>query len=328
MPQWVSETYRLPSKSELSSIEAGLNPFETYRFQFDNDPTDFLWFFSAASLAIRFLETLHENQQKHLRKIILDEDDKAIYNPETHARGLVKFCQDNLKLQIERRVGLWHHVFPSRWGADLHTSWWRDSAFAFELFLVPIVDWIMEASKLPALGMPSGSYTLTFKDCHDKHVWRIMREVVAFQEAYLSFQQRAEIVVPVVPIEGDQRFEHFPFPCHLPDTLPQIIKDILCGRSNMRLEHPLLWQWDGMKKLQASESWSQEDWVDEWELLLEHYLKAPPGGIYAHCAGYPEHSRSLLHEWDKDEDEDEDDSDQTDDSENEGFYQDDGSIVV
>jgi hypothetical protein len=170
MPRWLSETYRLPGDNELSSIEADLNPAETYRFHSDNDPTEFQWFFSAASLAIRFLGTLHRTQRKHLRTLILDEDDKAVHNPETHARGLIKFCQENSKLRIERRVGFWHHTFPSRWGAYLYRSWWQDDSFSFSHFMVPMVEWILETSKLPALGMPPGSYTLEFKDCNDCHI--------------------------------------------------------------------------------------------------------------------------------------------------------------
>jgi hypothetical protein len=85
MFQWASETYRIPSESELSLFEADLNPAETYHFHSDNDPSTFQWFFSANSLAVRFLETLDETQRRHLRTVILIEHGKAMYNLETHA---------------------------------------------------------------------------------------------------------------------------------------------------------------------------------------------------------------------------------------------------
>jgi hypothetical protein len=312
MPRWASGTYRFPSENELLSYESEFNPTETYRFHSDNDPMAFQWFFSAASPAVQFLETLPKIQRMYLRVVILDEDEKAVHNPETRARGLIPFCQKNLRLRIGRRVGLWHHIFPFRWGEDLYGSWWRDRSFSFEI-LIPVVEWIMEASKLPALGMPSGSYMLTFKDCNDRHIWHMMRKTAAFQEAYLMFQQRAKIVVPTFPLDDQHRFQRFSLPCHLPDTLPQSLKDMLCGRSNMRLEHRIAGQWNVGNMLRVSESWTQDDWVKEWHRLLSRCLKTLPGGIGAQCGGCPIDSWDSEWESDEDNEDTEDDDDDIED---------------
>ncbi|EOA83864.1 uncharacterized protein SETTUDRAFT_32880 [Exserohilum turcica Et28A] len=162
--QWRPNASMIPTESELCALKAYLNPTETCCFDSGNDVTAFAWFFSAASLAASFLESLQPTQRSFLRTIILDENEKAVYNPERHAEELIKFCQENAQMRVERRVGLWDHIFPSRWGADLRGDWWNCTYFfAIDLF-VPIVEWITEAENLSALGMPSNSYTLTEED--------------------------------------------------------------------------------------------------------------------------------------------------------------------
>lgn len=62
--------------------------------------------FSAATMAIHFLDTLSSHTQLQIRKIVLHEDNRSIAWPECHAQGLIPFCQHNPKLRIVRRVDL------------------------------------------------------------------------------------------------------------------------------------------------------------------------------------------------------------------------------
>jgi hypothetical protein len=87
-----------------------------------------------------FIGKPRKTQQMSLRSIIIDEDEKAVFNPETHSQGLISFCKANPHLRIERRVGIWHHIFTFRWGAGQYHSWWREKSFSAECFLVPIVE--------------------------------------------------------------------------------------------------------------------------------------------------------------------------------------------
>jgi hypothetical protein len=63
--------------------------------------------YSAASLAIRFLQSLHNDTQTQFRTIKLLEDKTAINNPPSHVLGLIPFCRRNPDLHIERSVTLW-----------------------------------------------------------------------------------------------------------------------------------------------------------------------------------------------------------------------------
>jgi hypothetical protein len=116
MLSWSPDLFTVPSGDDFSLVVENLenlNEEEIYRFDSENDPVAFPWYFSATSLAIRFLGGLSQKQRMCMRKVELYEHGKTVSNPETHAQGLIPFCQENAKLHIERHVGLWHHIYPS-----------------------------------------------------------------------------------------------------------------------------------------------------------------------------------------------------------------------
>ncbi|KAF9768183.1 hypothetical protein IL306_014546 [Fusarium sp. DS 682] len=76
-------------------------------------------FFSAAALAIRFLESIPQTQRLLITKLVLNEDRMAVGNPECHIIGLIPFFQDNPKLIIEHRVNLWRNILPKSDGAQV-----------------------------------------------------------------------------------------------------------------------------------------------------------------------------------------------------------------
>lgn len=131
--------------------------------------------FSAASLAIRFLSRLPVHLRMHLRKIRLHEDRVSVAYPETHAQGLIRFCVENPKLRIERRLDLWRNVFQSLWYDDevdallfsFEDRWVTDTTDNERgpgLWSMPLTHkialWMMEALALLPLGMPKESFTL------------------------------------------------------------------------------------------------------------------------------------------------------------------------
>ncbi|CAI6306311.1 unnamed protein product [Periconia digitata] len=68
------------------------------------------WRFSAASAAIHFLGSLSWSQRSHIREIVLVEDYEAVAYPQSHALGLIPFCQENKRLHIDRRVHIWKNM--------------------------------------------------------------------------------------------------------------------------------------------------------------------------------------------------------------------------
>ncbi|KAM7197403.1 hypothetical protein V8F33_005624 [Rhypophila sp. PSN 637] len=77
-------------------------------------PNRYLYRFSAAAAAIRFLESLDPSTRAYLRPILLDEDRQSVAHPERHGQGLEHFCRDNPLLRVERRVNMWTTLFPQQ----------------------------------------------------------------------------------------------------------------------------------------------------------------------------------------------------------------------
>jgi len=103
-------------------------------------PNRMLYRFSAAAVAIKFLNGLKPSTRAHLRNILLDEDRESVAQPERHGVGLVQFCNENPSLRIERRVSMWRALLsqdarcprsfhgqsgrPGRWAkADYPVAW-------------------------------------------------------------------------------------------------------------------------------------------------------------------------------------------------------------
>jgi len=154
--------------------------------------------FSAAAIAIRFLNFLPQGLRKQIQRLRLVENRTSIAHPECHMRGLIPFCIDMPKLRIERRVSIWktasacHHPYPWRNERRVYVregrqegkkkpkrnrriwpGWSNDPSFDdwWTARLLPegqsvtkaIAPWIIEADALESLGMPAGVCTLVFK---------------------------------------------------------------------------------------------------------------------------------------------------------------------
>ncbi|KAJ3530883.1 hypothetical protein NM208_g9123 [Fusarium decemcellulare] len=128
-------------------------------------------YFSAAAIAIRFLNLLPQHQRLHVRNIIINEDRLAVGHPEGHALGLIPFCRENPRLKVERRVNLWRNLLlrtavlgpcdaiylvegdPSHY-FDRERSKLNHVSVNNELAL-----WGFHAREVMDEGMPAGSFT-------------------------------------------------------------------------------------------------------------------------------------------------------------------------
>ncbi|UKZ81737.1 hypothetical protein TrVFT333_009509 [Trichoderma virens FT-333] len=130
--------------------------------------------FSAAAVAVRFLSRLPKYLRLCLRDIRLHEDAVSVANPECHAQGLIKFCIENPKLHIERRLDLWRNVFQSpsmamdilvfffenQWEWSNPDDAGRGRGLCSYSLTESVALWITEALALIPLGMPQKSFTL------------------------------------------------------------------------------------------------------------------------------------------------------------------------
>ncbi|KAI4694273.1 hypothetical protein J4E81_006489 [Alternaria sp. BMP 2799] len=188
-----SRLWTIPSnKGPMDSVSISGFPTE------DTDhPNTVRYPFSAAAIAIRFLNFLPLGLRKQIQRLRLVENRTSIAHPECHMRGLIPFCIDMPKLRIERHVSIWktastaHHPYPWRNERRVYARegrqegkkklnrnrriWpdWSPPSFHdwFTAHVLPeaqsvtkaIAPWIIEADALESLGMPPGVCTLVFK---------------------------------------------------------------------------------------------------------------------------------------------------------------------
>ncbi|KAK1623893.1 hypothetical protein BDP81DRAFT_410206 [Colletotrichum phormii] len=145
LSSWIAEEKRL-----LSSIRYGSDG-SVYRF-------------SAAASAIRYLKSIPAAVRAQLRKIVLVEDYRSVAHPESHARGLIPFCQETPLLRIERRVNLWRHLFQidKRWHTPHQQCEHQNRAATRALRSRDITSavalWVTEALALGPAGMLAVSF--------------------------------------------------------------------------------------------------------------------------------------------------------------------------
>ncbi|KAG9194136.1 hypothetical protein G6011_04171 [Alternaria panax] len=88
-------------------------------------------YFSATASAIKFIEELNPETQKHLRKIIIQEDCPSVASSKTHAQGLIPLVRPSKPyIRVARAIN------------------------------ASIATWINEVKILCRMGMPIGSFTL------------------------------------------------------------------------------------------------------------------------------------------------------------------------
>lgn len=125
--------------------------------------------FSAAAASIQFLESIPASTRAHIRRVVLNEDELSVSNPQCHARGLIPFCQENPRLRIERRANLWKNVFlrPLCQNNDsfvLEPVRYTSKSEVIDQVSATITSsvalWIVEALALIPSGMPADSFSL------------------------------------------------------------------------------------------------------------------------------------------------------------------------
>jgi hypothetical protein len=117
----------------------------------------FLFFLSAASIAIDFLER-NPDQRRNIRHIILDEKDRCVGMPECHGLGLIRFCRENPKLRIGRRASIWKTIW--RMEAPSNPDDPGYDPIEMQSITKDVARWVVEALDLVPAGMPPGSFTL------------------------------------------------------------------------------------------------------------------------------------------------------------------------
>ena len=178
------EPWTIPSDDEFAQMDTilGQSLYGVQSPTFDPSPDPncwerIRWRFSAAAVAVHFFKSISQSTCLGIRNVVLHEDQHSVAHPECHVLGLIPFCLQNPRLNIERRVNMWRNILVGRMGEGVHafalniedlsardegdTSSWRTyNKFGVGVIGRKCCQWITEASALSSSGMPSGSFSL------------------------------------------------------------------------------------------------------------------------------------------------------------------------
>ncbi|TEA16437.1 hypothetical protein C8034_v001323 [Colletotrichum sidae] len=218
--------------------------------------------FSAAAVAIRFLNSLPREPRCSIRNIVLNEDRVGVAYAEAHGLGLIPHCKENPQLRIERRVDMWRTVFRSSTLEFFAPTEGEDGGIYGLDITQPVALWVMEALELEPAGMPPGSFTLVLDG--DRTSGEAFRSVV-LRDAEL--QKASELllerkVMPHLPVRGVKTPPWYVF-----EGFPQAVQDLVAGDSIVSCTFDVSHDWDleQMAELLIEQNKHVTDWED-WKV--------------------------------------------------------------
>ncbi|KAF2440054.1 hypothetical protein P171DRAFT_435873 [Karstenula rhodostoma CBS 690.94] len=236
------------------------------------------WRFSAAATAIRFLGSLALPTRKHLRQIILLEDHESIAKPESHARGLIPFCQENPRLRVDRRVNLWKSILPTTVFFGCRAPFRRpltaSEGIQSKNITRAIAPWVAEAWALESHGMPPGSFHLAIDGGaakeRAKEVFSIVIRDASYQLALEQLHRQGSIPDPISCLENTSGFQLF-------KDFPQAIEALVRGKNpNLSCSFDLVDFVDPSAILRQGQNWTAEQWGDNWSTHTPETFETAP----------------------------------------------------
>ncbi|KAF2437281.1 hypothetical protein P171DRAFT_425548 [Karstenula rhodostoma CBS 690.94] len=241
----LSRMMSLATAKSLSSSDDLLRDFGT-RFRY-----------SAASLAIRFLQSHATVALSRIRKVILSEDQMSLTNSPSHVQGLVWFCRQNPKLQIERIVNLWT--------AGISPNHRPEYPLRTSIITKSFGRWIFEALELRKHGMPDGSFRLILDgNPIPEKASQVFGAVKgdAVRQAALDLCYERNVLPRPSWIERRRRWGY------QWEELPQAIMDLQTGGYDSFIDcnFDLGAPFDPESLVKERLNWTAKEWEDEWEL--------------------------------------------------------------
>ncbi|KAK2013559.1 hypothetical protein LZ32DRAFT_254265 [Colletotrichum eremochloae] len=254
--------------------------------------------YSAAAVAIRFLESLSKDSRSSIKRIVLNEDRKAVAFAECHGLGLIPYCQENPWLRVERRVSMWRTVFQTttccNWGSPF-VSIFETTKLQARQISYPVAVWIVEALELESAGMPPGSFTLTFEgDSLCSEIFQTVVQRDAAWQAAVDLCLDRNILPPLSWLRrrSDPRNRyssihgvHFDgLITYLFEAFPGAIRDIVAGNSIIKCNFALGEAWDVERLAEEHKHYSLSEWNARWmfDREKEAFEPDPPSPTWAH----------------------------------------------
>ncbi|KAI4627013.1 uncharacterized protein J4E87_004355 [Alternaria ethzedia] len=264
--QWRPQLWSIPNHAELEAISEFLPPWPTAIA----DPVpehEYVpnMYFSAAAVAIRFLEELAPKPREQLRKIVIQEDHPSVASSKTHAQGLISFCQANPKVRIERRVNVWPTEFVYRSNYFAHHT---------KVIVKMIATWINEVKILYQMGMPAGCFTLVLHGPSE----------AASQQLSDAITRAAIWLEGTVELARREQRQFHPFQ-GITEDFVDVIKEMLRGEIPARFDAEMDEVWDIEKILSEHAG----DWPSKVsDVFRLQDFEEPEGGWHAAREAYKE----------------------------------------
>ncbi|KAF2675670.1 hypothetical protein K458DRAFT_471229 [Lentithecium fluviatile CBS 122367] len=258
--------WNIPTIDELNELEAICNP---------NSPRNpdlglcLEYYFSAAAAAIHFLSNLQSDIRTQIRCIVLNENNRSAVFPESHALGLIPFCEENPLVRVQRLADLWRAVFPDHGKRLIVPLFLIGSYQQPQKGLEPaqmsstLATWIDEAVALQAAGMPAESFWLIF-EAHPSDLqiaFDILKEDAGWQEALEACYDRGFVQRPLENAYPNELAHR----CHISDSFPRNMRAIFTGNSWSYIQMDVVKGdlWDIEPLVQRGRDWSIQKWEEE-----------------------------------------------------------------
>ncbi|KAK7414564.1 hypothetical protein QQX98_006591 [Neonectria punicea] len=234
--------------------------------------------FTAASITIRFLDSISANARLRIRNIVVQEDRRAGAYPECHAQGLIPFCQENKFLRIERRVNLWRTIFQ-----EPDMDWW-DYSYSFfssdspgeylkqkltPKLREPLGHWLFEALGLLDDGMPPDSFTLVLDGDPAPELTTEIFQAAIHRDITWERAFKAAYDRNILPAPQYYTFDEGPFI----QAMQHLVDKTSIIRCNFDPGEP----WDFEKIIEQARGWDSEKWRRSFgNCRPTHFETTPP----------------------------------------------------
>ncbi|KAK1480881.1 hypothetical protein CTAM01_14166 [Colletotrichum tamarilloi] len=292
------QNWTIPTQNNVDDMSILSGGLETCSIECEDlyekrePPVDLTRFcYSAAVAAIHFLDSMTPSSRADIRYIKLIEDRPSLSYPECHGLGLIRFCQENPLLRIERRVSVWDSILQ---GDPISMEPWEEELPLREKktdeISYSIATWMVEALALPAAGMPQDAFKLMFVGDSegDWECEQIFKKVVlrdaAWQEAREECFERG--ILPQlswaerrVGAWGSSYSDHEftgsnPLSrCFLFEDFPQAVRKLLNGSSLISCNFNPGEAWNLEKIIEKRRSWSLRKWNRKWSRGKQSYRR-------------------------------------------------------
>ncbi|KZL86890.1 hypothetical protein CI238_09237 [Colletotrichum incanum] len=246
--------------------------------------------YSAAAVAIRFLESLSKDSRSGIRKIVLNEDRAAVAFAECHGLGFAPYCQENPHLRVKRRVSMWGTVFQTTTANVNYPVMPPYEGISLESngISYPVAVWILEALELKFAGMPPDSFTLTLDgDWACSEIFRTVVQREAAWQTGIDLCMERKILPPLAwdlrrkDSRNRRGFEGEAYErdnsWYLFEAFPQAIQDIVAGKSIIRCYFELGESWDVERLVEENKERTLNDLKAAWFVREKpHFDPDPP----------------------------------------------------